>query len=930
MTLSRISELFHSALKKISTERRDYLARVKDSATRKEVESLLKQDGRPDSFLTKPPLGAAADMETAAEPAELTGVFGPFRVIRRIGGGGMGHVYRAHDSELGRDVAIKILPAAFQNDPARLARFEREARVLGALNHPNIGTIYRRADINGGPALVLELMDDVLSERLEHGALPLKDALNFAHQIAEALEAAHEKGIVHRDLKPANIALTSDGTVKLLDFGLAKTTTEVVSTGSVGQMGQTMEGTIVGTVAYMSPEQACAQAVDKRTDIWAFGCVLYEMLVGQAVFDGDSAREVISNLLNKEPEWSALPAATPPNVRRLLERCLEKDPRRRLHDIADARLELDDALAGRLLVPQPERKTVSRRWRAAAVVATLLLAGTATAVFFSTRPRVPTAFTELTFQRGRIGGARFASPDGTAVVYSAANEGRPLEVVRVDGLTDHPSSDSPSSRPLNNPAGSDVLAVRAGDLALALRRRFVLGERFVGTLAVAPLGGGIPREMAENIEDADFDALSGQLAVVRSTGDSLGPSEIEFPIGRVLYKTAGSIRFLRVSRDGKRLAFLEDLNGRGVAGYVSVIDIAKGGVSRLTNPWDSVRGMAWSASGNEIWFTAGAARAKRLLRAVDLRGNERVVHEAPGSLTLWDIAENGRVLLSRDEERRSVVAVAPGESAERDLSLSDDSGLSDISDDGKLILAADRSRVYLRGTDGSDPVILLNEAFADTISPDGKAILATMDGGRTLAVVPTGVGSPRPLPKGDVARYRGARWFPNGRRIFFTGDESGKASRTFIQDLDGGPPQPFTPEGARALTVSPLGDLLAVEGRTQGEGREQAESRDRGVTLWSVSDKQSRPLPGSRPGDRPVTWSDDGRSLWVFHRGEVPARVDKLDIATGQRELWKMLVPVDAAGVYSIIEFSITPSGHAYAYGYSRLLSKLFLASELK
>ncbi len=318
-----------------------------------------------------------------------------------------------------------------------------------------------------------------------------------------------------------------------------------------------------------------------------------------------------------------------------------------------------------------------------------------------------------------------------------------------------------------------------------------------------------------------------------------------------------------------------------------------------------------------------------MLRAVDLKGKQRVVYEAPGSLTLWDIAADGRVLLSGDEERRSVIALPPGESTERDLSWLDDTGLSDISADGRWILCGDRSGVYLRATDGSDPIHLLKDGFADSIAPDGKQVLATVDGQRTLMVVRTGAGGSRPLPKGGIDRYRGARWFPDGRRIFFTGFESGKDSRTFIQDLEGGPPKPFTPEGTQAHAVSPSGDTLAVEGRKQVKSGEKVESREREVTLWPVAGGPPRPLPGSQPGDRPVAWSDDARSLWVFHQGEVPAKVFKLDIATGHRERWKEVVPVDPAGVYAIVQFRITPSGNAYAYTYMRRLSQLYLVRGL-
>jgi len=251
----------------------------------------------------------------------------------------MGEVYRARDSTLGRDVAIKILPRAFTNDPERLARFEREARMLAAFNHPHIGAIYGVEEGDGLRALVLELVDgQTLAERILPGRVALPEALTIARQIADALDAAHEKGVIHRDLKPANVKITSAGVVKVLDFGLAKAAAGDGSGPDMSQsptltIGGTREGVILGTAAYMSPEQARGKPVDKRTDIWAFGCVLYEMLTGRATFAGDTVSDTIAAILEREPDWRALPADTPPSVRRLLQRCLDKDRTRRLHGI---------------------------------------------------------------------------------------------------------------------------------------------------------------------------------------------------------------------------------------------------------------------------------------------------------------------------------------------------------------------------------------------------------------------------------------------------------------------------------------------------------------------------------------------------------------------------------------------------------------------
>jgi Tol biopolymer transport system component len=345
----------------------------------------------------------------------------------------------------------------------------------------------------------------------------------------------------------------------------------------------------------------------------------------------------------------------------------------------------------------------------------------------------------------------------------------------------------------------------------------------------------------------------------------------------------------------------------------------QGKVTKLTEEWPGVRGLAWAASGDEIWFTAGDARMNRSLRAVTLAGEQRVVLEAPGSLTVWDIAPDGRVLLTRDEERRAVVGVPPGETTERDLSWFDNSGVADISEDGLSFLLADRFGIYVRRMDGSPPTHLgLKDAYADDLSPDGKTVLATTDSGRQLVLVPTGAGNPQLLPAHGIVAYQGARWFPDGHRILFTGREAEGNLRSYVQDVNGGAPRALTPENTRALAISPDGEWTAGTGTGLG------------ITIWPVAGGPSRPVPGSEPGDRPVAWSADGRSLWLFRRGEIPADIFQLEIATGRRTLSKKLLPPDPAGVYSIIEFQITSSGHAYVYGYTRLLSQLYLVRGLK
>ena len=458
-----IEGLFHQARERTPAERDAFLARAcaHDAALRHEVESLLAQ---PPAGVIDASLGAlVAGLITPAAPRLVSGSsIGPYRIERLIDVGGMGEVYRARDTSLGRDVAIKILTRHFTADPERLARFEREAHLLAALNHPNIGAIYGLESASDVRALVLELVEgETLAARIQRGPLPPSDAFAIARQIADALDAAHEKGIVHRDLKPANIKVTPDGVVKVLDFGLAKAAIGELQSPTMVRAG-THEGTILGTTAYMSPEQARGQTVDKRTDILAFGCVLYEMLAGRVAFPGETKSDTIAAILGREPDWTALPASTPPLIARLLQRSLEKDSRRRLRDIADARAELDDSLDSRKATtvagpPAPvSAHSPWSRWTAIVLVALAsALAGWGSSRLDPARgdPLSNATFTRLTnFEGDEV--QAMLSPDGKFAAFLADREG-PLDVWltqvgsgRFQNLT--PDSHMPTERPTRN------------------------------------------------------------------------------------------------------------------------------------------------------------------------------------------------------------------------------------------------------------------------------------------------------------------------------------------------------------------------------------------------------------------------------------------------------------------------------------------------
>jgi serine/threonine protein kinase len=348
-----------------------------DEEVRREVESLLAHRAPGLSFIERRGVDVAAEMITRNRTEPLIGrTIGRYHVTSLLGAGGMGIVYRAHDTRLGRDVALKVLPEDLSRDRDRLIRFEREARLLASLTHPNIAGIYDLNEFESTQYLVLELIEgETLAARLQRGRIPFGEALTICRQIAEALEATHEHGIVHRDLKPANVMMTSNGAVKVLDFGIAKL---LAADGSHSPSGSTdtLGALVVGTPSYMSPEQARGNPVDKRTDIWAFGCVLYEMLTGRTAFAGQRVTDTLAAILERQPDWRILLDATPLSIRRLTQRCLEKDSKRRLRDIGDARIEIDDALSSPVEAESAtanERTHALRLWRTVAIVSWVAL-----------------------------------------------------------------------------------------------------------------------------------------------------------------------------------------------------------------------------------------------------------------------------------------------------------------------------------------------------------------------------------------------------------------------------------------------------------------------------------------------------------------------------------------------------------------------------
>ena len=739
----RIGDLYHAARSMPPGARADFLATEcrGDPSLKSEVESLIAQ---PDSTWTRPGAPGASDA------GEILGKrIGHYDVQRLLGAGGMGRVYRARDSRLGRDVALKLLPPEWTGDPDRLAHLEREARLLASLNHPNIATIHGIEDGAGIRALVLEFIEgDTLADRIARGPLPLAEALTIARQIGEALDAAHERGIVHRDLKPANIKITPTGLVKVLDFGIA-----TLDAGPEGGMPDgsraptvtargTREGVIAGTAAYMSPEQARGLAIDKRTDIWAFGCVLYEMLAGRATFARSTLTDTFAAIIEREPDWSALPADIPAGIVRLLQRCLEKDRRKRLRDIGDAEAESSDETVAR---PHP------RWWPLAAAAAIAIVAG---AVLMSLwrpasalpGPTRPIALTLRPPDDHQFLAVPLPSPDGTRLAFVAAGAtGRSALWLR--SLGENTAKQLAGTEDAENPFWS-------------------ADGRFIGFAA------------GERLRKIDVERSSVQTICTCLTGDLLGAAwnrddVIVFaPHNRVaLHRVAAAggsavpITTLDVSRNEnshRRPEFLPD--GR------HLLFTARSDVTGNTGIY-----LLDLVSGERHWLLAAQSQAKYVPSGHLLFVRERTLLAQPFDATSGRLSGEPRPIANDVDQTSSSASAAFAISANGEV-LTSQGG----SQQTRRLLAFDRSGVQ-RAAFGTE------DRWQDLrLSPDGKraaVVKSDENGNRDIWLMDLASGLPRRWSSHPATDWRPV-WDPESRSLLFASDRNG-ASAIFRRNADG-------------------------------------------------------------------------------------------------------------------------------------------------
>jgi eukaryotic-like serine/threonine-protein kinase len=847
---------------------------------------------------------------------------GPYEIVAPLGAGGMGEVYRARDTRLSRDVALKVLLPEVAADASRLKRFEKEARAASALNHPNIVTIYDIGSSDSTAYIAMERIEGTTLRELVMGSpLPIRKLLQIAPQIAEGLAKAHEAGIVHRDLKPDNVMVNKEGTVKILDFGLAK----LASTGSTGEEGSlstiggggggTQPGLVMGTVGYMSPEQASAGALDYRSDQFSLGSILYEMATGKRAFSRKTGADTLAAIINDEPESiGQLNPRIPAPLRWITERCLAKEPERRYRstedlarDLATVRDRLSEASSsGEGLSIAP---VSPRRWFGYLAAVAVLLAAIGGVFALGKRAgETPLpSFHQLTFRRGTVLTARFTS-DGRTVVYSAAFDGNSLRVFST--RVENPES---GSIPLPD---SELAAVSSrAELLVQPDRTLVPYGRWPTNLARVPLAGGTPRVIAANVQSADWGPDGDSVALIRQVGDH---RQLEYPAGKVLVQSQSLPFSPRVSRDGALVAYYTDSSA---GNSVAVVD-RLGKTKILSSGWKWVGAyLAWSPKGDEVWFTATKGGWSAPLRAVSLSGRERVLLQLPGWVNLQDVSSDGHVLLTFGKNRQTIRCRLPGWERERDLSWFESSTVWDLSADGKTIVFTERGEtapvttIYLRKTDGSPPQ-RLGEGNPSHISPDGEAVLATDEKG--WFGVPTGPGMPVRAPIQGPGEILNLNWFPDNKHGLAVIRESDHKVRTEILNLEDGSRQPWSPEGFDCYLLSPDGNRALCH-TPQGE------------RIYSFDRKETREIP-SLPNEDIIQWGADSNSLYVVADGnEAGSKISRLDLSTGKRQPWRELGPLDqTALVQQPLAIKITPDGGSYCYNTWQLFHDLYLVEGLR
>lgn len=855
---------------------------------------------------------------------------GPYEISSLLGAGGMGEVYRARDPRLNREVAIKVLPAGFTRDADRLQRFQQEARAAGALNHPGIMAVLDLGEHEGTPYLVCELLEGrSLREVLKDGPVPPRRAAEMAAEVARALAAAHEHGLVHRDLKPDNLFVLKSGTVKILDFGLAKLRAPAPGqdepTRSLMGSG-TAEGVILGTAGYMSPEQVRGQAVDARSDLFSLGVVLYEMVSGEQPFKGSSAVEVLNAILKEDPP--ELPASgrahIPPGLDRILRHALEKEPERRFQNARDFAFDLENLSQSSGAGSAAGTSSRRRRLRFIPLAAVLLAAGGALGWITAGSAGGPAAcrFKRLTFGKGTVETARF-TPGSPEILYSARWQGQGPEIFAI-----HPDNLQPRTLDIQDATLLSVSSTQ--ELAV------MPGPRLWNNVQLGPLDRVVPgssgmREVLPLIQEADWLPGGGGLAVLKGGLTTALNRTVEFPLGHALRESSFFASNLRVSRKGDRIVLFERLLGG--TDHILLLDRA-GHATELAHP-DHFSGLAWGPGDREVWYSEAWDNGSRLW-AVDLSGHRRLLLSQAGWLSLADVDADGRALAILSQTITGVMGLFPPDYRERDLSWNEASRATDFTPDGSALLigapgvwaASEGRSFYLRKTDGSRPV-RLGEAAAFSLLRDGRHVLSLSNAGGDdlhLSLIPVGSGESRTLTVHGLDFVDGPWPFPDGKRAVIAGAEHGKRQGFYQIDLATGGWSRIGPENAGNYLGA---KVLSPDGKSLVWGYSSGNPLNMRLSIFPLEGGPSRPLP-TEPGDIELDWTPDGKGFLVFNRDGLPVKIHRIDVATGRRDLVREILPANPAGLSGVREIVLAPDGKALAYNYVRKLSDLYLIEGLK